>query len=104
MNNADRFAALDFDTLWSLPSAGGHRLGAYFTETHPDDAETYVDDDEHIRSFSSELHTLPEHRQRLLFRVRRQLAEGAYESPEKLEAALSRMCGGLFDDLDDDVL
>lgn len=46
--------------------------------------------------FAAEIHQLPAERRELVFRVRRQLAEGTYESETNLDLALDR----LLDDLD----
>lgn len=48
--------------------------------------------------FSARIHQLPEDRKQLIFRIRRQIAENAYDTPQKLEIAMER----LFDTLSDD--
>lgn len=50
-----------------------------------------VEDIQATRDFSSEMHRLPEQRRQLIFRIRRQIAEGTYDSERKLEVALDRM-------------
>lgn len=57
-----------------------------------------TDNDSMKRNFAGEIHRLPEHRRELIFRVRRQLAEGVYEDEEKLEKAMERLM--LSGDLD----
>ena len=47
--------------------------------------------------FARAMHRLPEPRRQLIFRVRRQLAEGTYLTDEKLECALERMFDHLLD-------
>lgn len=46
---------------------------------------------------SSEIHALPPARRELVFRVRRQIAEGVYDTPAKWDAALDKLCGALAD-------
>ncbi|WP_419193410.1 hypothetical protein [Kolteria novifilia] len=41
--------------------------------------------------FAKELHRLPEERRQLIFRVRRQIAEGNYDTPERFRAALEAL-------------
>lgn len=41
--------------------------------------------------FAKEIYQLPEARRQLLFRIRRQIAEGTYDTDDKLEVALDRM-------------
>jgi hypothetical protein len=43
------------------------------------------------RSLATDIHQLPEERRQLVFRVRREIAEGVYETPEKWELALDRL-------------
>jgi negative regulator of flagellin synthesis FlgM len=40
---------------------------------------------------ATEIHRLPEARRQLIFRIRREIAEGTYETSEKLEIALDRL-------------
>lgn len=42
-------------------------------------------------SFEREIHHLPEDRRQLIFRVRRQIAEGTYDTPAKFELAIERL-------------
>ena len=48
--------------------------------------------------FIKQIHRLPADRRQLVFRIRRQLAEGTYESEEKLEMAFSRMLDSVLAD------
>ena len=57
-----------------------------------------VDDTRTQPHFSSEMHRLPEQRRQLIFRIRRQIAEGNYESEKKLELAFDRMFDSILDD------
>lgn len=41
--------------------------------------------------FNAQMHQMPEERRRLIFRVRRQIAEGNYDTPDRWEAALDRL-------------
>jgi hypothetical protein len=50
-----------------------------------------VDDNDMHQDFAKEIHRLPECRRQLIFRLRRQIAEGTYATDEKLELALERM-------------
>ena len=50
------------------------------------------------RDLSAEIHRLPERRRQLVFRIRRQIAEGTYETPDKLEMALDRLFAREFAD------
>lgn len=43
------------------------------------------------RDFSKEIHRLPEERRQLIFRIRRQLAEGTYPIDDHWELALDRL-------------
>ncbi len=43
------------------------------------------------RGLSADIHRLPEARRQLIFRVRREIAEGTYDTDDKLEIALERM-------------
>jgi hypothetical protein len=47
--------------------------------------------------FAARMHQLPEDRKQLIFRIRRQIAENSYDTPQKLEVAMER----LFDTLAD---
>ena len=47
------------------------------------------------------LASLPEDRKQLIFRVRRQIAENTYETPEKIEAAFERLLGSIEDHFND---
>jgi negative regulator of flagellin synthesis FlgM len=42
-----------------------------------------------------QIHQLPGDRQQLIFRIRRQIAENTYDTPEKLEIALDRLVDSL---------
>lgn len=54
------------------------------------------------RDFATEIHRLPEERRQLVFRVRREIAEGVYDTEDKLELALERMIDHVIDqDLED---
>ena len=54
------------------------------------------------RDFATEIHRLPEERRQLVFRVRREIAEGVYDTEDKLELALERMIDRVIDqDLED---
>ena len=59
---------------------------------------TTVDDNDVLCDFATGIHGLPEHRQQLVFRIRRQLAEGVYETQEKLDFAVERLFDELLDD------
>jgi hypothetical protein len=59
-----------------------------------------VDDDANL-DFNRELHELPEHRRELIFRIRRQIAEGTYDDEQKLELALDRLLDRLEVNADD---
>jgi hypothetical protein len=48
--------------------------------------------------FIKQIHRLPADRRELVFRIRRQLAEGTYETDEKLESAFSRMLESVLTD------
>lgn len=41
--------------------------------------------------FASQMHQIPEDRKQLIFRIRRQIAENRYDSPDKMRIALERM-------------
>lgn len=41
--------------------------------------------------FAFQMQRLPEQRRQLIFRIRRQIAEGGYDEPRKLEFAFDRM-------------
>ena len=43
------------------------------------------------RGLSADVHRLPEARRQLIFRVRREIAEGTYDTDDKLEIAMERM-------------
>ncbi|MGL5096604.1 MAG: hypothetical protein ACRDD1_13505 [Planctomycetia bacterium] len=47
--------------------------------------------------FSREIHRLPESRRQLVFRVRREIAEGTYDDPAKLDKALDRLLERVLD-------
>jgi len=53
-------------------------------------------DDVSLVDTAQEIHNLPEPRRQLVYRIRRQIAEGTYETEAKLELALERMLGGLL--------
>jgi hypothetical protein len=55
------------------------------------EAALSVTDRERGRDFSAEIHRLPDDRRQLVFRVRREIAEGTYDTPEKLEIAVERL-------------
>lgn len=57
-----------------------------------------VDDLQTTPNFSAEMHRLPEQRRQLIFRIRRQIAEGSYDSDKKLELAFDRMLDAIVDD------
>lgn len=48
-------------------------------------------------TFAARMHEFPEDRKQLIFRIRRQISEGGYDTPEKLEAAVERMFERLAD-------
>jgi hypothetical protein len=50
------------------------------------------------RDFATEIHRLPEERRQLVFRLRREIAEGVYDTEDKLEIALERMIDRVIDD------
>ena len=50
------------------------------------------------RDFATEIHHLPEERRQLVFRLRREIAEGVYDTEDKLEIALERMIDRVIDD------
>lgn len=57
------------------------------------------------QNLTREIHNLPQHRRQLIFQVRRQIAEGTYETEEKLDLALDRLLLEFTDDdfdFDDD--
>lgn len=43
------------------------------------------------QNLPTEIYRLPAERRELIFRVRRQIAEGKYETPQKMELAFERM-------------
>ena len=43
------------------------------------------------RDLAAEIHSLPESRRQQIFRIRREIAEGVYDTPDKLEIAVERM-------------
>ena len=53
--------------------------------------ETPVKTNSYAPMFSAGMHQLPDHRKQLIFRIRRQIAENTYDTPDKLKAALERM-------------
>lgn len=62
--------------------------------------KTTLDETRVQPDFAKDMHRLPEHRRQLIFRIRRQLAEGSYDEEAKLELAVERMLedlGGRFD-------
>jgi hypothetical protein len=74
------------------PSAGPSNAGSWGGRLHPDWFDTSdVDHCEAALQFAKEIHRLPPHRAELIFRIRRQIAEGLYETPEKLEAAVEAL-------------
>ena len=56
---------------------------------HTPELATSVND--RTRGLASEIHRLPEPRRQLIYRVRREIAEGSYDTEEKMEIALDRM-------------
>lgn len=50
-----------------------------------------VDDNSRQPNFAKELHRLPEARRQLIFRIRRQIAEGTYDEERRFELALGRL-------------
>jgi hypothetical protein len=50
-----------------------------------------VEDNNTRFDFAKDVHRLPEHRRQLIYRVRREIAEGTYDTDEKLDAALDRL-------------
>ena len=52
------------------------------------------------RDFATEIHRLPEERRQLVFRLRREIAEGVYDTEDKLEIALERMIDRVLGDDD----
>lgn len=52
-------------------------------------------------NLAGEIHQLPQQRRQLIFQVRRQIAEGTYETKEKLDLALDRMLLDLDEDFND---
>jgi hypothetical protein len=52
--------------------------------------------------FQREMSRLPEERRQLIFRIRRQIAEGTYETERKLELAVERMLESVVGSRDDD--
>jgi hypothetical protein len=57
-----------------------------------------VEDIQATRDFSCEMHRLPEQRRQLIFRIRRQIAEGTYDTERKLDVALDRMFDAIVDE------
>ena len=53
------------------------------------------------RDFATQIHRLPEERRQLVFRVRREIAEGVYDTADKLEIALERMIDRVIGDDDE---
>lgn len=53
--------------------------------------EAPVKKNSYAPTFSAGMHQLPDHRKQLIFRIRRQIAENTYDTPDKLKAALERM-------------
>ncbi len=45
--------------------------------------------------FASQIHQLADDRKQLIFRIRRQIAENRYDTPEKFDLALDRMLDDL---------
>lgn len=66
----------------SLGSAGRQALDKNRAPVH--------DNHEH-RDFNRDMHQIPPDRRELIFRVRRQIAEGTYDTPAKFEIAVERM-------------
>ena len=72
------------DALVDLPSAAEARV------TDETSMQPRVNDQSAPR-FNAELHALPEKRRQLIFRIRRQIAEGTYDTPERFDAAIDRL-------------
>ncbi|MFO0949440.1 MAG: hypothetical protein U1D30_26595 [Planctomycetota bacterium] len=72
-----------FEKLWSSSRVVGQRN---LLESQATLDETRVQPD-----FAKDMHRLPENRRQLIFRIRRQLAEGSYDEEAKLELAVERM-------------
>jgi hypothetical protein len=53
------------------------------------------------RDFATEIHRLPDERRQLVFRLRREIAEGVYDTEDKLEIALERMVDRVLGDDDE---
>lgn len=53
------------------------------------------------RDFDKEIHRLPPQRRELVFRLRRQLAEGTYDVDSRLALAVSRMIDRVADERGD---
>jgi hypothetical protein len=56
-----------------------------------------VDEVNMHRDFAQQLYDLPSARRQLIFRIRRQIIEGTYETDKKLQYALDRMVDTLED-------
>lgn len=54
-------------------------------------ATTIVNERPARTDFNVEMHRMPEARRQLIFRVRRQIAEGTYDTPDRWESALDRL-------------
>ena len=80
-----RFESSSFeDALGLTCAAPGNRLLQHWHSAP-------VEDDNTPLRFAQDLHQLPPGRRELVFRIRRQIAEGAYESEQKLSTALDRL-------------
>jgi len=80
------------------PMRGG-RFG-WSLRRHPATAEATasVNTFGRSRDFATEIHRLPDERRQLVFRLRREIAEGVYDTDDKLEIALERMIDRVLGD------
>lgn len=57
-----------------------------------------VEELDQAKSVSPRWHQIPEDRKQLIFRIRRQIAENTYDTPEKLDRALERLLDSIGPD------
>lgn len=87
MLSSSRF---DFDQ-WAASEHGFDEVEMELRHQHFRLATSTVNERPARIDFGAQIHQLAESRRQLIFRVRRQIAEGNYDTPERWEAALDRL-------------
>lgn len=89
------YSRFDFDAH-RLSNGPGEWFSSAEDRTPANWQQAPVQEKNKFPDFAQEIHRLPEGRRQLIFRIRRQIAEGTYETEQKLELAVDRLSGALL--------